>query len=166
MTKTDRCTGHCCRCFTIPFAPHELEAAYWRWQKGGTPFESRGQQPMPDYTDIHLIAPMVTYIGAFEKPPKAAKQINPADVQLLNAGKFGAPVHFYSCKHFDPQKRICTIYSMRPMMCSAYPNGKPCNYAGCTWKKVKAKKETPVQIRARRKQVRADLKEKTDAGGE
>ena len=31
------------------------------------------------------------------------------------------PMHFYSCRHFDPDTRRCLIYENRPPVCRRYP---------------------------------------------
>lgn len=160
MTKkkiTDRCTGACCERLPIPISPHELQASYWAWQRGGEQVRFDGGKNDPIFQDIHLIAPMLVYLGEFDKPPN--QYINDTDEVLLNGGKFDHTRHYYRCKHFDPKKKICTIYDMRPAMCRSYPNGNECNYTACTWKEVRAKKETNPQ-RAKRLRV---LQEERDA---
>lgn len=137
-TITDRCTGHCCQMFTIPYSPDELWSTYRRWLTGGEPITMNGNDPQPIAQDIHLIAPMVVHQGYLEVA--LMPSINPGDDQLL--GKDLGRAHYYSCKHFDAKQKICTIYEQRPAMCRAYPNGKLCNYKGCTWISQKAKKET------------------------
>ncbi len=37
-----------------------------------------------------------------------------------------------TCRNFDLVTRSCRIYEDRPDMCSAYPYGRACSYAGCT----------------------------------
>lgn len=105
-----------------------------------------GDAALPIFTDIHLIAPMVVYLGPDASLPK---QVNPTDEAVL--GKPEIPGHRYRCKHFDPKAKVCTIYDIRPAMCRDYPgkDDATCNYAGCTWKARKAKRETAVQRRDR-----------------
>lgn len=38
----------------------------------------------------------------------------------------------YTCRHWDPETRLCTAYEQRPWMCRAYPYGRHCEY-GCTY---------------------------------
>lgn len=109
-----------------------------------------GAAALPIYTDIHLIAPMVVYLGPDAKMPK---QVNPTDEALL--GKPEIPGHRYRCKHFDAKAKGCTIYGIRPAMCRDYPGDDwpkvavekraTCNYANCTWKARKVKRETAAQ---------------------
>jgi Fe-S-cluster containining protein len=145
--KVDRCTGHCCRDFSLPLSPDELQTAYLRWyasQGGKTQITKEGRKPGPLYTDIHLIAPMVEYLGYTEKMPKV---VNPPDDVLRGKPERG---HRYRCKHLDQKTRNCTIYDIRPTMCQDYPGKHSCNYAGCTWKSRKQKRETRKEREVRR----------------
>jgi len=98
-----RCTGHCCRTFTLPFGPEQLQDAYERWQHQSEPIHKAGLTSADTkiWQDIWLIAPMVTYLGFSKKAP--VKQVNPSDNELL--GKPPEGYHYYSCKHFDSKKR-------------------------------------------------------------
>lgn len=140
----DRCTGDCCENFTLPVSPEELEANYHRWVIDGQPLGMNRAAPKTWFQDIHLIYPMVTYLGYTDiTPPK----VNLTDEQIL--GNPEPKFHRYTCKHFDPKTRNCTIYEIRPVMCRSYPHGCGCNYAGCTWDEVKAKPHTPKEIEER-----------------
>jgi Fe-S-cluster containining protein len=98
------------------------------------------------YTDIYLIAPMLKYLGY--RKPSYRKVIKDSETRKH---------HVYTCKHYDPKKK-CTIYEYRPQMCRDYPYGNDCNYAACTWKERKQKRETPKERKNR-------LALKTDPGG-
>ena len=40
--------------------------------------------------------------------------------------------HVYTCRHFDEETRLCTIYAQRPEMCRDYPYAGECEYeCGC-----------------------------------
>lgn len=41
-------------------------------------------------------------------------------------------VAHYSCNHFDPINKLCTNYSDRPLMCSAYPYDGLCKHCWLT----------------------------------
>ncbi len=142
-----RCTGHCCEKLTIPYSPDELWAAYHRWQKGQVKSVSMNQsESSPLLMEIHLIAPMLEYLGQFDQPPMDI--VNPSDAALLGRSSAN-PNHYYRCKHFDPKKKICTIYEHRPVMCREYPYGDPCKYRDCTWGERREKKETAKERRER-----------------
>jgi Fe-S-cluster containining protein len=38
--------------------------------------------------------------------------------------------HVYTCRHFDDETRLCTIYERRPEMCRDYPYG---HSGGCEY---------------------------------
>lgn len=129
----DRCTGHCCEEFTLPFGPDELWASYSRWLRHlhqndqdllkGSTLPDKPMSPL--YTDIHLVAPMVTYLGY---GPVRYKMVDPGPVGKIR--KF----HRYTCKHFDSKKRVCSIYEFRPQVCRTHGVNYKCNYAACKWK--------------------------------
>jgi Fe-S-cluster containining protein len=166
-----RCLGHCCEAFTLPMPPDEIWAAYYRWLRMHTgrvseTRELRRSDHEPDglvsarkglITDIHLIAPMVVYLGY---GPVPWKKVVPDDEELLGGKR--RKFHIYTCKHFDKKKRECTIYEFRPMMCRDYPYGKGCNYAACTWKHHKRPavdlKKKRAELKAEKKQQAGDMK--------
>ena len=79
--------------------PEELARAYnaWRGKR-----EVRG---VPKYHEIFLIAPMLLFL----RGPATRK---------------GKRYWFYKCKHFIRRgdgKGSCSIYSIRPSMCSGFP---------------------------------------------
>jgi Fe-S-cluster containining protein len=105
-----RCTGHCCRCFPLPKTPAELASNYAAFLAG-----EMHENGKPLIQDIEKIAPMVIPLGS--------EQVY-AD---------GSKSQYYTCKHLQ-ENGDCANYANRPLMCSEYPYGKPCRYAGagCT----------------------------------
>jgi Fe-S-cluster containining protein len=108
--EPSRCTGHCCRRFSIPEPPEEIWKRYEAWQKGSSDRRLT--------VDIHIIAPMLIYLGQ-----------SSYDCDGLTMRE---PKHFYTCKHFNTESGDCTIYKYRPQMCSEYPYGSTCRYLDCT----------------------------------
>lgn len=106
----DRCTGHCCRYFSVG-PPEEAAAQLNRLiARGG------------DSGDAQKVKDLLIYRGYFTNP--------------LNEDQ--EPEHWYTCKHFVVDEEYdghCAIYEERPMMCRKYPNGEACAYAktGCSW---------------------------------
>ncbi len=89
--------------------------------------------------DIHLIYPMVKYLGEFDAasaPVKMMDLLHPQDKH-----------HYYTCKHFDTEGRNCTIYDDRPSMCREYPYEHRCKYEACTWTSEKADRIAPESLR-------------------
>ncbi len=76
------------------------------------------------------VARMVVYLGY----QRAGKMFEP-DADGLPRKKF----HFYTCKNLQTDGK-CGVYATRPQMCSAFPYGRRCNYARCTWAEVKGQR--------------------------
>lgn len=131
--KTEsRCSGHCCADFTIPYSPEEIKRRYAHWKRGETKllFKSAPRDlEDPIVNDIDLIYPMLIYLGHYASPSK----------EFVNA-PIVEPSHHYTCKHYDKKTHNCTIYDIRPGMCSEYPYASTCNYSACTWTDRKQKK--------------------------
>ena len=64
------------------------------------------------------------------------------DEALARAAKFGVPVESipkprsgwspYTCRHWDEETRLCTVYEQRPRMCRDFPYDGPCRM-GCDY---------------------------------
>jgi Fe-S-cluster containining protein len=103
-----KCSGQCCQSIVIPgFTQEDLRAAYLAWLRSEPEFTGpSGTFPM--IRDIFLLYPMLK--------PKGYDQ----DKREV-----------FSCKNYDTQTGLCTIYEIRPTMCRVYPGGR-CPCAGCT----------------------------------
>lgn len=100
-----RCSGHCCRAFTLPYSPEQL------------------LQPDRLLEDGDVIRGMLVFLKeANEGDP------HPTDPVQTTAGR----KWYYTCKHLDDQSGNCMIYATRPMMCRDYPYGNECKFSGCT----------------------------------
>lgn len=141
--RATRCMGHCCADFTLPYSPEELRSRYLAWRRGGDTelrmgsTTSAARDPIPE--DIHLIYPMLLHLGQFHSPNDA--YVNPPNPSVEATYSDHHPPHHYTCKHFDSETGNCGIYEIRPAMCRNYPYASTCNYAGCTWRERKMKKE-------------------------
>lgn len=132
-----RCSGHCCRSFTLPHSPAELreQAELMReWEAVRDDEEARSawQDAHPGASlirDIIQIEGMVVYLGPF--------YANPVEDQVIEG--FDHLLHFYTCRNFDGAN--CRIYDSRPEMCRDYPYGRPCTYAACTRKATSSELE-------------------------
>lgn len=114
----NRCTGHCCKDFTLPVSPLELK----HLSQDAKIFK-KGK-----YLDIEQIAEMVIFKGQYESAAgrRGIKKI-PGD-----KSRQGRYVYHYTCKNFDAKNKICMNYEKRPMMCRDFPGGRTCPYKGCT----------------------------------
>ncbi len=111
----ERCTGHCCRVFTLPYDPAGLAEVC----------NEPGR-----VVDGPYIADMVIHLGSGTADDLGlAPDVRPAwaadnrDKDLLS--------HWYTCRHFDGNN--CTAYETRPSMCKRYPYGRACEYGACAW---------------------------------
>ncbi len=110
----DRCTGHCCEGFVIKGKIEGYDSDYWEhdyvkaWQDYGTGYLDCSEQA--------LIFDMLI-------PVKRASD-DAADS--------------FTCKYFNVESRVCTIYAQRPTMCRKYPDSadnSECQYEECTLKR-------------------------------
>ena len=109
---TGGCTGACCAAFYVQYTLQELRTR-------------------EDVLDGPFIADMVIPLS-----PKEARE---------RARRFGGARdrtfpwklrgHYFACRHWDEESRLCTVYEQRPRMCSGYPyEGAPCSMGdGCTY---------------------------------
>lgn len=126
-----RCTGHCCRVFTLPLSPAELADNAQR---------ARELLEVPNidddiariWRDNAQIAEMVVYLGAHRNYPGSP-----------DSKPYGEPLHFYTCKNFDSDTGKCRAYDTRPKMCSDYPYEEHCRYEGCTSPTARLRKPKP-----------------------
>lgn len=110
----DRCTGHCCKAFTLPYSIEEVRAKV-----------ARG-----NVTDGEIIVDMLIplYAGLYsDMPPDLRAKVD----KIAASNRTDEPAFVYTCRHFDGQN--CTNYEGRPDMCRAYPYGVKCSYRGCEW---------------------------------
>ena len=126
----DRCTGHCCRAFTLPWSPAELQvllADYRRWRRLGLP--PKGGRKL--LRDVQKITDMIIHLGRFP----AAEWPAPYRPEV-RAGVPPDEGHrdFYTCRHLLPDGN-CGDYERRPQVCRDFPYRHPCQYAPCTWRK-------------------------------
>lgn len=112
---SDRCSGQCCREFTLT-------------GMGRTPDEIRERLRERGGPEGAQIADMVIPIRALVPGALAP---NGAVVEVEPAG--GGWV--FTCSNHDPETGNCRAYETRPKyMCGAFPYGKPCEHGEkCTW---------------------------------
>ena len=112
-----RCTGGCCKRFTLPGSPDELRADAEAHRRG---------TPHRWAAEIQRIADMVIYLGFSDRGHNGEP-----------GGYSGeaTPKHWYTCAYFDGVSHNCLIYGIRPGMCRDYPAyGDPeskCGVWGC-----------------------------------
>jgi Fe-S-cluster containining protein len=106
---TGGCTGACCAAFQLEYTLRELRTR--KLQDGA------------------FIADMVIPLS-----PKEARERSLRFGGNLVPWPWKQRGHYFACRHWDEQTRLCTVYDQRPRMCSGHPyDGEPCELgAGCT----------------------------------
>lgn len=116
--QTSRCTGHCCRNFTLPFSPMEMN--FWHKVALKTKQKRWGE-------DTLKVPPMLIYLYSDNKHVNASRD------QKLNTSKITK--YHYTCKNYDNDTGNCKIYDDRPNMCKSFNDrGQNCTYRDCTCK--------------------------------
>jgi len=112
-SDTGGCTGTCCAAFRIPHTPASLKRAV------------RQGRVLDGDQLLDMLIPLT---------PKEARERNR---QFGGDGDNPFPWsdrgHHFTCRHWDEDTRLCTIYEERPMMCREFPYGKDCPF-GCDCK--------------------------------
>ncbi len=109
----NRCTGHCCENFSLPWDQAGIDKALADTLAGTKVWQ-----------DIEFVHDMVIFIGPIEESHLV--NLENAD----NGQKFWA----WTCRHYDRENRICTVYDKRPQMCRKHGVDYPCATNGCTFK--------------------------------
>ena len=120
--EVGRCSGHCCRAFTLHFSPETVENI-----RVALDAEERGESwpiGLPRPNGIDVVARMVRPVGPFHILTPAGDRFK------------GDDAHWYTCEHHDRESGNCMIYDRRPGMCRDYPYGRVCNYLDCTRSEV------------------------------
>lgn len=119
-----RCTGHCCRSFTLPCDWATMIAGAWYWFNTAVP---------PWAATAYGVA--VRNSLAFENGYQIAHMVVPvpdsAEVHARYRSLLKDGLHYYACKNQSPSGD-CTIYETRPQMCRNFPYEQPCPFVGCT----------------------------------
>lgn len=118
-----RCTGNCCRAFSIPngeefgLSPQGLDDLKKKLPQEP---ESTGR------TDALFVADMLIYLGQHTRSPagELTKETTHA-------------VHFWTCKYFDKAGKKCAVYTHRPRMCRRFPGTRGCEHKACTRRTVR-----------------------------
>lgn len=108
------CPGYCCEAFSVG-SPEDFRSSQWH------------------HEDFERVRDMLVYLGEFEGNPTgrtpcgklSTRKVEPGDPAGPNTG------HFHTCRLWDKETRLCTIYEERPTMCRTYPNRDVCVFEGC-----------------------------------
>jgi len=130
------CPGHCCRLFWLPFNEAQLQEVLWA-QKRYTDDSEYWPKGVPNYHQASLVADLVVFRGEFTREQlveygRRRGLAVPPPPSTEDENKSGA---WYTCRCFDPETSLCTIYEARPDMCRNFPWFGECYYPGCTHQK-------------------------------
>jgi Fe-S-cluster containining protein len=103
------CDGSCCAAFV-------LQGSTYRQ------FRRRAHRVRDGETIANMIIPI--------SPKVANERLEAAGSDERVTWKYRG-MHF-TCKHWDPETKLCGIYEDRPSMCRDYPYEKPCVHCGVT----------------------------------
>lgn len=129
---SQRCTGHCCEDFTIPYSPMEAEF----WQKVDKHWKQKfgvKQITNPHTREFHQVMAMIEFVRPGDGNVSSGTRGLKHNRKHWQGSGYQRVWH-YRCKNFDTEKRICKIYEDRPQMCRNFPHSSKCQYKKCTWK--------------------------------
>lgn len=127
--ETDRCTGHCCRDFTLPYTSIKEMKEVAEKQRLDVIKEMKHEKDIAKRnklalghlrSDLNLVPDMLIELGGMEFD--------------CNGNLITHTIYHYTCKHLDEETGDCKNYKYRPRMCREYPYGRECQYKGCTRK--------------------------------
>lgn len=111
------CDGRCCSLFTYTVPLEQIADRY-----------AAGEGAAGDLQLLELLYPLT---------PEEARE---RALRFKVEGLFGSGIAkdqppengYYSCRAWDEETRLCTIYDTRPQMCRGYPYGRGCQH-GCSY---------------------------------
>lgn len=109
------CSGKCCAVFNYPTAPDALRE------------RSEGQEGFwPDQD--RFLADMLVALTPEEAQARMERfEISPPEgMDLREWAENTGPL--YTCRHWDEDTRLCTVYADRPEMCREYPYASRCQH--------------------------------------
>ena len=129
--NTGKCTGVCCKDFTLTQSPMELDIIYHMALKGKV-MPSR-HIPVPDVLEL---VPILIYRYASYYVRQCVKfdvnQKSPTRRKYWVKDDQQRYYWHYTCKHHDKETKKCLIYDNRPKMCRNFCCSDSANYPGCT----------------------------------
>jgi Fe-S-cluster containining protein len=111
-TKIVTCGGECCKRFILNYSPKELKKLIKSSWNTAIGFAEGASVPED----------MFVYLGEFNWDPAEPER------------KYETKVHHYTCKYWDKETTLCTVYAKRPRICRLYPDndrGDYCKHPGC-----------------------------------
>ena len=108
------CSGKCCSVFNYPASPDQLRQ------------RSEGREGFWHDQD-RFLADMLITLTADEAVERARRfEVTPPEgFDLVAWAEMG---QLYTCRHWDEETRLCTVYEDRPEMCREYPYAGRCQH--------------------------------------
>lgn len=159
---TNGCSGSCCERFSLPFSLKELQDSSKAQHAGEFVFIDRNgkEQHTVDHANIDYIIDMLipleySNMSAEHKGKslrKLLEELNPGVVIEPDIVISGGDIdengevwkYYFTCRHFDKEKRICGAYETRPSMCRIF--GRHCKYEGCGFQSTLSKLEEITEL--------------------
>lgn len=108
------CPGHCCAAFTLPRPLEEYQADPERIDDG------------------EYVADMLIPLTREDALARAGR-FGFVDSRMgAAASSDSGDYHWFTCRHWDEDTRLCTAYSERPRLCRDYPYDWDCSH-GCEY---------------------------------
>ena len=119
------CLGYCCESFPIQLSKPERQRMI-DWQAAGCPAEGWRRDDGETVT--------YSYVDARVSPSFIQDMLIP----LEEYANDGSRRQMHTCRHWDRNTRLCTIYDSRPSLCRTYPNYGECDHKGkgCTYRRL------------------------------
>lgn len=116
------CDGRCCAVFYFPSSPAQIRAKGFK-----------------RYVDGKTISRMLVPLDR-EAAKKRIEAFSISPPGGTDEWIDRAEGSIYTCKHWDEDSRLCTIYDKRPQMCADYPYRGTCQH-GCGYTLPQAHRE-------------------------
>lgn len=125
------CDGRCCAVFTFSSSIDDLrQSVDGTLERGGKPIKIRDDEVLLD-----MFVPLTPEESAERRERFGIVYTHAAEgVQRQHDGS-APPEQHYTCRHWDEDTRLCTIYEDRPNMCRDFPYGNVCTH-GCGYNNI------------------------------
>ncbi len=125
-----RCSGHCCKTFSLPISPDQIKT-YKRFVAAGKKRflfdDGRRAKHYTPVDEIAKIIDMVIFKRVSQYDSATKKSVNKHN----NVGRKHPRIYEYTCKNWDQATGNCMDYENRPEMCRNH-GVNSCGYTLCT----------------------------------
>ncbi len=120
----NRCTGHCCRRFVLPFSLEKMREKLKTLHEASSLSDLQAAYiaDLAQVIDMVIPLPEPTFDECRDLSAPGAEVSDPAGTAGL----------WFTCRNLDTDTGDCNVYETRPKMCRDYPYGAQCTFKGCT----------------------------------